>query len=472
MNKLTVDFSCSMGKMKPMHAVNNGPVYRSNPNQMITNYHDYKVAGIPYARNHDASFFSTYGGEHTVDVNFIFPDFDADPYDEASYDFACTDEYIKVTEMAGTETYYRLGTKIEHGVKKYNTLPPKDFKKWAVICEHIIRHYNEGWANGFHYNLTYWEIWNEPDMHPDDAPNKTTWGGTRDEFFEFYVTAASHLKGNFPQLKIGGPAMVYVESEWMDLFLQRLTRDEKRVPLDFLSWHTYNDITEPFVRKIKYVREILDKYGFTETESILNEWNYMKGWAGDEYLYSINTHFNLKGAAFTAAVMCEGQRYPLDMLMYYDARPCGFNGLWKPYTYERLKGYYPFYAFNVLYRLGENVKTEVEAEHLYACAARNEREAAILLVHYDDEAYDHGAHADGVTFRLDVLGMSKLSDSTDSASEMPGVPDSVSSALERKPEYYLLDEAHDLELVPEELCRSGNEICLKHNTMLLIRYRQ
>ena len=47
-------------------------------------------------------------------------------------------------EAAGTKVFYRLSHRIEHEVKKYGTLPPKDFKKWAVICEHIIRHYTEG----------------------------------------------------------------------------------------------------------------------------------------------------------------------------------------------------------------------------------------------------------------------------------------------------------------------------------------
>ena len=46
---------------------------------------------------------------------------------------------------------------------------PKDFKKWAVICEHIIRHYTEGWADGFFYDMPYWEIWNEPDLDSDSA---------------------------------------------------------------------------------------------------------------------------------------------------------------------------------------------------------------------------------------------------------------------------------------------------------------
>ena len=57
-----------------------------------------------------------------------------------------------------TKVFYRLGSKIEHNRKKYGTLVPKDPHKWAVICEHIIRHYNEGWADGFHLNMQYWEI--------------------------------------------------------------------------------------------------------------------------------------------------------------------------------------------------------------------------------------------------------------------------------------------------------------------------
>ena len=95
MNNITIDFNKTLGKVKPMHAVNNGPVYKFAADQRITNIDHFRNAGIPYARTHDASFYATYGGEHTVDVNFIFPDFDADPYDPESYDFCLTDEYLK-----------------------------------------------------------------------------------------------------------------------------------------------------------------------------------------------------------------------------------------------------------------------------------------------------------------------------------------------------------------------------------------
>lgn len=127
--------------------------------------------------------------------------------------------------------FYRLGSKIEHGVKKYNTLPPADFHKWARVCEHIIAHYTEGWADGFNYDISYWEIWNEPDLYPDDSQVKTTWGGSAKQFYELYTIAAEHLKARFPHLKIGGPALasVYHENDgWLDGFFQALTRDGKR----------------------------------------------------------------------------------------------------------------------------------------------------------------------------------------------------------------------------------------------------
>ena len=198
---IKVEFDKKIGKVKPMHAVNNGPDYRMGADETYSNINLFRAAGIPYVRNHDASYYATYGGEHTVDVHAIFPDFSKDPYDEASYDFPITDEYTKSIVYGGSKVFYRLGSKIEHNIKKYGTLPPKDFNKWAVICEHIIRHYTEGWANGFNFDIEYWEIWNEPDLDPDDSNNKRTWGGTAAQFYELYKITAKHLKEKISAFK-------------------------------------------------------------------------------------------------------------------------------------------------------------------------------------------------------------------------------------------------------------------------------
>lgn len=379
MNTVNINYAKEIGSIKVMHAVNNGPVV-AGKDQTRGNEQSYKAARIPYARVHDAAFYSGYGGEHTVDVHAIFPNFNADVNDPNSYDFACTDHYMAQIIEFGAEPFYRLGSKIEHGVKKYGTIMPPDFQKWAEICEHIIRHYNEGWADGFHYNIKYWEIWNEPDLDPDDSTNKRCWSGTEVDFANMYMVAAKHLKTCFPDLKIGGPASAGDES-WMERFLQRIIAEEK-TPLDFLSWHWY--WTEPSDVSIKAtrIRRLMEKYGYGDAESILNEWNYVRCWT-KEFVYSIKQIIGVKGAAFTAAVMSALQNNPdVDMLMYYDARPTAFNGLWDMYTYEELKGYYPFYIFANLYDLGTQVENSTDDENLYVVAARNGEKVGAMITYY------------------------------------------------------------------------------------------
>ena len=82
-------------------------------------------------------------------------------------------------------------------------------------------------------------------------------------------------------MKIGGPAVSgYAEDgKWTKDFLKYLTADGKRVPLDFFSWHIYTTSPDKMLEKCVLVRSLLDKYGYTEAESILNEWNYVHDWS-------------------------------------------------------------------------------------------------------------------------------------------------------------------------------------------------
>ncbi len=382
MSLLTIRPDRVIGTMLPMHAVNNGPIV-SGSDQCRGNDVAFAAAGIPYVRNHDASFFASYGSDHTVDISAVFPNFDKDPYDPLSYDFAVTDHYLSQILSVGSQIFYRLGNRIEHYVKKYHILPPKDYQKWAVVCEHIIRHYNEGWANGFYHKILYWEIWNEPDLDADDAKDKRTWGGTFDEFLPLFAVTAKHLKSCFPSLKIGGPAMANTKDiskgSRCDRFLSYMKEHE--VPLDFFSWHVYGMNTEKIVGRAINARTILDQYGFTATESILNEWNYVENWT-DRFTHSVECIISERGAAFTAAVMTACQELRVDMLMYYDARPCAFNGLFDFYTYRPLKGYYPFLIFNDLYRKGTQIAVDGTEDELYAVAAKGKDGSIAAMITY------------------------------------------------------------------------------------------
>lgn len=379
-----VDFGTKVGPIKPMNGVNNGPV-RSGATQCRDNFSAYKMAEIPFARNHDANQCSNYGGPHIVDVHVIFPNFDADENDPKNYDFVYTDEYVKNTLDAGTEVFYRLGPSIEFGPKKYGILPPKDNAKWARICEHIIRHYNEGWANGFWYGIRYWEVWCEPDAQLDDWPleRKFMWGGTEAEFMELYVTAVRHLKGCFPKLKIGGPALCY-ELPWADRFLARLRKEN--LPLDFFSWHAYEKTPERIAAKSLKVEELLQKHGFGETEHIVDEYNYVRGW-GVDWPYTTRAEQGMKGAAFIAATMSLCQDSPVDALMYYDARPCAMNGLFSFDTYDPKPGYWALVAWRNLRRLGTEVKAVRDpwAKDLFATAAvGKDGRKAVLITRFNE----------------------------------------------------------------------------------------
>ena len=422
MDNIRIDFTAPVGAVKPLHAVNNAPVYNFAADQRITNLEPWKAAGIPYGRTHDASFYATYGGEHTVDVNMIFTDFSRDPDDPDAYDFVLTDEYLDMMAAGGTECFYRLGSKIEHWQKKYNTLPPADFGKWARVCEHIIRHCNEGWANGHHRGIKYWEIWNEPDLDPDDSTHKRCWGGTAAEFYRLYDVTAKHLKACFPDLKIGGPACASVREEWWKGFFANVSTQP-----DFFSWHVYSATVEKIRDKIHMARKLLDDNGWQSTESILNEWNYVRSFRGEDWYYSLKQEKSLKGAAFIVATMCMAQYEPLDMLMYYDARPGGMNGMFcTDRVCEILKGYWPFYMFNHLYRLGEAVAVERGSADVWAAAARGADGQAVMLSYFND---DDASPAKEV--RVELVNVAN--------------PNGV------RVEYYLLDETHDCKLVREEI---------------------
>ena len=386
-NTLKIDFSKTIGKMKPLHGVNNSPM------AWETEVPGFAEAGIPYCRLHDAA--GPFGGSHYVDINNVFPNFDADPSDPESYDFVFTDTYIKCIEAAGTEVFYRLGCTIEnhHYIKAYNIMPPKDFSKWAEICAGIVRHYTQGWANGFKSNIHYWEIWNEPE-------NGSMWLGSREQFYELYRIAARRLKAEFPDIKVGGYASTgfYAINRpdaseqrksllvWFNDFLAYVSAPETKAPLDFFSWHLYTDDPDEIAIHSNYVTETLRKYGFDNVENIFNEWNYViKDRTPWVRWPRMKNHF---GASFVAAAFALLQNSGVDKAMYYDAYPQrAYCGLYEFPSMLTTKTYDAFKAFNGLYKLGKQCQASCDEPRIKALAASNGEQAAVMLANHNPEAF-------------------------------------------------------------------------------------
>ena len=268
--------------------------------------------------------------------------------------------------------------------------------------------------------MKYWDIWNEPDLNDGDD-EKFCWGGTRGQFFDFFEIAAKHLKSCFPELKIGGPSIAR-NKEWTEEFLAEMSK--RNVPLDFFSWHIYATDPNRHTVRANCVREMLDKNGYTSTESILNEWNYLKNWT-DKFHYTVNVIGGVKGAAFTMACMSLAQRNPIDMLMYYDMRPGVFCGAFDIYTRAVKKGYYPFYWYGMFYDTDHEVRCVSDIENIYTlCGADKNGKTLTVVTYYtdDDEAapkeinVDFGRNGMYEIYTLDKTHDAELTDTTDNLS--------------------------------------------------------
>lgn len=382
---LSIDFAKSAGAIRPLHGVDCAPYSKNDRGAFATKM--FTEAKIPYCRLHDC--MGSYGGAHYVDIPNIFPNFDADENDPANYDFYMTDDYIAAIVRAGTKVVYRLGITIDWGYHKYHTMPPQDYGKWARICEHVIRHYNEGWANGYTWGITDWEIWNEPENPP-------MWSGTREEYFALYTVAAKHLKDCFPHLKIGGYGSCgfyavtrdHVDDFFRSFvpyftdFLDYITRHG--APLDFFSWHIYNDDPIEVLEHAKFVRKTLDEKGFPHTESSLNEWNY--GAEGHSHLEKKT----MVGATYVASVLSTLQDSGIvDTAMYYDASAqCTYNGLFRMEDHKYMKPFYVLCAWGELWSLGQYhpVLHGDDTSGIYATAASGNGKAGILFCNPTDGA--------------------------------------------------------------------------------------
>lgn len=308
----------------------------------------FKKMHLTEARTHDWALVNA--GQRMIDTHFIFPLMHLDPADPRNYYFAPSDEIIRLCRECGTNVYYRLGTSIEHsGRIHFNSSVPPDFEKYAEVCAGIVRHYTRGWADGFHWDIQYWEIWNEPELG-----SKAMWDGPLEEFFRLFITVFKRLKSEFPELKIGGPAFCGCSEETIMPFLDACRKENVRI--DFFSWHCYSADPEQILAQPGRVRKILDERGWNDTELHLNEWHYIRSWEGlhskvteesfRKHMMPPSGMFEIDSAAFNLAVLCGWHDTPLDAAYYYGCGDAtwGFRNLYKGLN----KNYYSMVMFGDL----------------------------------------------------------------------------------------------------------------------------
>ena len=413
---LRADFSVRIGKVRSLHGVNKGPLA---PGGLVDLTKEQTELQIPFTRLHDCGWPHPY----VIDHHAVFPNPDADPALPESYDFRLTDEYIEAVLKTGAEPIYRLGESIEHTTIKRYAHPPSDKKKWADVCRGIIRHYNEGWANGFHHHIRYWEIWNEPENRP------AMWSGTDEDYLLLYRTAALAIKKEFSALKIGGPALgasgsfvdgKFVPTDFARKFLSMCRKEN--VPLNFFSWHCYTSDPSELTARAHAIRHILDAEGFTETESHLNEWNFLPGNSWEPLSKSgspvarqrfYDEMAGARGAAFIAASLLELQDVPVDVCNLFHGEVGGF-GIFNEQGVP-LKSYRALWAFQRLVSMSGRVQTQGSVAGKLGFAAGlsvDGREAAMLVSNFADPRSEIELNLSGFNFTGGVTAEIRIVDAS------------------------------------------------------------
>ncbi len=313
-----VDFNSQVGELKPLNGINLWAKFSR------ATLEDGQAAAeacrFSTIRLHDVPWDNE--GMRLVDVHQIFGNLNADPKDPDNYFFGPTDDYIANILKGGAVPIYRLGTSIEHTSVKYFAKKPQDMERYAEICAGIVRHYNAGWADGFEWNLPYWEIWNEPNLVPQMWDD-----GDWNSYCRFYVVVAKRLRAEFPDIKIGGPALTHWSWDMIGKLVE-LCKQEG-APLDFVSWHCYPHTPAELLDPPYLARQQLDEAGFPNTELHLNEWHYFPtDWnvvhgtegadqAKRELATSATGLHGAEAAAFIEYVLTRWQDGPLTMSNYY-----------------------------------------------------------------------------------------------------------------------------------------------------------
>jgi len=342
-----LDFTATAGKIRrELHSSGwGGQLVGRNSSR----YMQIKPLNLKAARTHDWAL--TNPGQRICDLHFIFPLLHADTTDPKNYFFGPTDEIFAMTiEDLDMDILYRMGTSIEsvnnrrksetRPSKYYNSVEPADWDPFVKAQAQVIRHYTEGWANGFKWGerMKYWELWNEPNDMPGGSWIRAD--GNRDKqanderFWAFAVYVLKHLKAQFPALKFGAPATCFYDEPFLRGFLAKC-KAEGYVP-DFVSWHSYGDRPERMLGEPAKARKLVDEYGFTKAELFIDEWHNIPcgaawTWFGAEpavfaKLHSLDDGLKSADAAVYALQVIMGlQSTVLDQSYYYGCSHDGWD---------------------------------------------------------------------------------------------------------------------------------------------------
>ncbi|MBR4612901.1 MAG: hypothetical protein IKO40_09320, partial [Kiritimatiellae bacterium] len=406
---VTADFTRTTANFRPaLHSSSYAPNFERA--YMAAWDEKLKEMNFDYVRSHDLGLIN--GGSRAFDVQYVFPLMHLDPSKPENYFFATTDFMLDLQYAIGQKPFYRLGTSIEHtGLVHFAAEIPKDFDKMAEVFAGIVRHYEKGWGDpaGKVRPIKYWEIWNER----DGANNMWSFNGGVDDrdpvnnrneerralFVEFFVKVLKRLKSEFPDIKVGGPALCSMHEDWLRPILRACKAEGLRP--DFLSWHCYGNDPDRMFNMVDAAEKMCKEEGFDGLEFIINEWHYIckAGWGRNAMCRAPDNMNDINSACYSLTVLSRLQTSRYDQAYFYGCRFYGSWGFYYADTGELNKNFYAMKAFGEIKQDGADICASASTDKAitaFATKSADGKKAFLLVTDFNGSRMDIPVSVKGV----------------------------------------------------------------------------
>ena len=182
------------------------------------------------------------------------------------------------------------------------------------------------------------------------------------------------------------------------------------MPLDFYSYHGYDGDPKGWLQKTPvFAREMLDKYGYKDTEIHLNEWHYFPGdWhrLRTDAVYKQNMYNNeMKGidsAAFLNMVMTLWQDSPITYGGYYTCNNSAW-GCYETASNSPTASFFGLKAYGEIVRYPERFAASSDNENVVVLAGKNASgEKCVLITGFKTSVMDYIVELDECVKAEDV----------------------------------------------------------------------
>ncbi|RZK47025.1 MAG: hypothetical protein EOO94_01555, partial [Pedobacter sp.] len=184
---------------------------------------------------------------------------------KGKYHFKTLDSMVNNILATGAKPFmsFCLKPKVFFPVIDQDIVEPNDYKAWEEFVFNVVKHYLVKGTG-----IKFWEVGNEVDIGEDGG---TPYRFKPENYARYYKHTVAAIRRADPTARVGGPALAYYKSPILPELL-RVCSSEK-IPLDFVSFHNYNNSPTAIRGQIQYVKDLLAKYPDLRAETIMNEWN-------------------------------------------------------------------------------------------------------------------------------------------------------------------------------------------------------